>query len=264
MLKDEVKEKLARSLTADTTDLLPYLPYLLQDFWELGSSPEDMLNLFRKHIPVSPGMRVLDLGCGKGAVSIRLAQELGISFKGIDLMPEFIDQARAKATELGLSELCSFEVGEAGESLKNERDYDCLIFGAVGNILGDHQTTLQALTAAIKKGGYLLFDDAYILDKPGGPQLNFEQEYPTYEQWQAIFKALNLELIDCLTSSDSPGQDVERDMGWISARAEELIKLHPAEKALFEQYVENQRNEYLDLEQELVGATWLLRTEKPK
>jgi len=32
----DVKEKLAKSLTAETTELIPYLPYLLQDLWELG------------------------------------------------------------------------------------------------------------------------------------------------------------------------------------------------------------------------------------
>lgn len=31
-MNDTVKEKLAESLTSDTTDILPYLPYLLQDF----------------------------------------------------------------------------------------------------------------------------------------------------------------------------------------------------------------------------------------
>lgn len=37
-----VDEKLAKLLTADTTELIPYLPYLLQDLWELGSSRIDI------------------------------------------------------------------------------------------------------------------------------------------------------------------------------------------------------------------------------
>ena len=32
----ETEEKLARSLSAETTELLPFLPYLLQDLWALG------------------------------------------------------------------------------------------------------------------------------------------------------------------------------------------------------------------------------------
>lgn len=38
-----VEEKLAKSLTAESTELIPYLPYLLQDLWELGSSPKDII-----------------------------------------------------------------------------------------------------------------------------------------------------------------------------------------------------------------------------
>jgi len=62
-----VEEKLAKSLTAESVELIPYLPYLLQDLWELGSSPKDILEMITKHIPVSKETKVLDLACGKGA-----------------------------------------------------------------------------------------------------------------------------------------------------------------------------------------------------
>ncbi|HGL5504371.1 SAM-dependent methyltransferase [Clostridioides difficile] len=104
-MNDTVKEKLAESLTSD---ILPYLPYLLQDFWELGSSPEQMLQLFRKHIPFNEDTKVLDLACGKGAVSVKLAKELNIHIKGVDLIPEFIDYARRKAIEYKVDALCDF------------------------------------------------------------------------------------------------------------------------------------------------------------
>lgn len=253
-------ENLARSLTADSVDLIPHLPYLLQDFWELGSSPEDMLHLFKKHITLNPGMRILDLACGKGAVSIQLAQELAIHFKGVDFFPEFIDEARSKALEMGVADRCRFEVGDANDSLKTERDYDGVIFGAVGNIFGDYPSTLRALTAVVKKGGYLLIDDAYVLDRQDNKQLRLAREYPTYEEWRAMFRELNLEIIDCLLpSEDSPDDGFEEELNWIRARAEELKRIHPAKQALFDKYVENQRNEYLDLQQGLTGATWLVR-----
>jgi len=44
----EVEEKLAKSLTGETTELIPYLPYLLQDLWELGSDPKEIIGLIRK------------------------------------------------------------------------------------------------------------------------------------------------------------------------------------------------------------------------
>jgi len=64
--------ELARSLSAGTTELLPYLPYILQDYWELGSDPEVMVQLVKKYVNLSNNTRILDLACGKGAVSIKL------------------------------------------------------------------------------------------------------------------------------------------------------------------------------------------------
>ncbi|HRS21797.1 MAG TPA: class I SAM-dependent methyltransferase, partial [Clostridia bacterium] len=80
----EVEEKLAKSLTGETTELIPYLPYLLQDLWELGSDPKEIIGLIRKNIQKVKDLKILDLACGKGAASVKLAKELGCNVQGID------------------------------------------------------------------------------------------------------------------------------------------------------------------------------------
>jgi len=87
------EQELAASLTAESTDLLPYLPYLLQDIYELGSSPADIEVLLRENTDFGPWFRVLDLACGKGAVSIHLAAKFGCSVKGVDFMQTFVNDA---------------------------------------------------------------------------------------------------------------------------------------------------------------------------
>lgn len=263
-MNEQVKEKLAESLTADNSAIIPFLPYLLQDFWELGSSPEDMLLTFRKHIPVNKDTKVLDLGCGKGAVSVQLAKALGIRVKGVDILPQFIEYAKNKAQEYGVSHLCAFEVADANVSVNTERDYDCVIFGAVGDILGDYKETIMKLLPIIKSGGFILIDDAYVLDQSANEQLKFERTYPTYDEWDMFFKELGLTLVECKSVSDDDCDieddcDSEKEMNWIIMRANELIEKHPAHKSMFEQYIENQRNEYTDLRNDLIGATWLLQ-----
>ena len=75
-------EKSAASLTAETVELLPHLPCLLQDLRVLGTPPECVESLVRTRIPESGSRRFLDLGCGKGAVAVRLAQAFGAEAVG--------------------------------------------------------------------------------------------------------------------------------------------------------------------------------------
>ncbi|XVU29934.1 methyltransferase domain-containing protein [Actinoplanes sp. CA-054009] len=56
------------------------------------SHPDD-LDLIRRHLAVRPG-RVLDVGCGPGHLTDYL-RSLGTDAAGIDLVPSFIDHARA-------------------------------------------------------------------------------------------------------------------------------------------------------------------------
>ena len=48
-------------------------------------------------------------------------------------------------------------------------------------------------------------------------------------------------------------------MAAITARASELIEKHPDKKDMFEGFVNNQKNEYDDIENSLVCVTWLLK-----
>jgi len=256
----QIEQKLAASLTAETTELLPYLPYLLQDIYELGSSPRDMADLIKTYTNFSAETRVLDLGCGKGAVSLFLARELGIQAKGIDLIPEFISEAREASGKYGVEHLCQFTVQDINESVKTERGYDIVILGAVGDVLGEPAMTLKKLTQVIRKSGYILIDEAYLVGAQDEVRYK-NYEYLTLPQWKKLFKELNLELIaskDSDTNSYADINDCNNRM--IKNRASELAAKHPAKKHLFEGYVKTQEMECDDLDDTVIGVTWLLRS----
>ena len=127
----QVEEKLALSLTAETTALLPFLPYLLQDLWALGSAPKDIIQLLSDHVRVLAKSRVLELACGKGAVAVHVTKTFGCQVKGIDLIPEFIEYARQKAVEYGVAQNCEFVAADINEAIGSEYGYDIVMMLAV-------------------------------------------------------------------------------------------------------------------------------------
>ena len=261
-MKKEVEEKLAGSLTAETTDIIPFLPYLLQDFWELGSDPTAMAELLEKYIAVSTTTNVLDLACGKGAVSVAVAKKLRVKVKGYDIIPEFIDFAVQKAQEHGVADLCGFEVGDINEVVQAAKDYDVVILGGVGDVLGKPSETLSKLKQTVKTGGYILIDECYLKD--GGKQEDVgynNYEYLTEKQWATLFTDSNLELVETVSAFEVEPENMDSDSGMtaITKRANELIEKHPEHKAMFEGYIRSQQSEYDDIDNHLEGVIWILK-----
>ena len=257
---NQVEEKLAGSLTAKTTELLPHLPYLLQDIWELGSDSRVMVDLIKENCSVSKETRILDLGCGKGAVTILLCKELGVQVKGIDLILEFLEDALDKANEYGVKHLCEFTLQDINESVKVESGYDIVILGAVGDVLGDPAQTLRKLKSVIHKEGYILIDEAYLTGNQ--EEVKYQNyEYLTLAQWKKHFMDLNLEIVtQCDNSSDSYEDENDYNNQMIQQRAYELIEKYPEKSEIFQGYVESQEAECEDLQDSVVGVTWLLKS----
>ncbi|NLX90561.1 MAG: class I SAM-dependent methyltransferase [Firmicutes bacterium] len=252
----DTREKLAKSLTAKTTELIPFLPYLLQDLWELGSIPGDIEALIREHVK-SPGlMSVLDLACGKGAVSVHLAKVFGCRIKGIDFFPEFIEYARRKAGEFSVSELCKFQVGDINEAVLSERGFDMVIFGSVGDVLGNYGRTLNMLRQTVKDGGYIIIDDAYNREEKDG-------EYLSIKGWLELFRKGKVDLLACKTVDELELAEMNAvQQASIRRRAEELKLKYPGKSHLFDGYVASQQAECDELAEEIMGITWLLKKQK--
>lgn len=254
MIMGKIHEKWAQSLTAESVELLPYLPYLLQDLWELGSSPEDISKLLAAHVPQPDAMYILDLACGKGAVSVHLAQRFGCRVKGVDLFPEFIEFANQKAEQYGVAGRCEFLVADINESVITESQYDAVVLGAAGDVLGTPEETLRKLMRTVKSGGYVIIDDAYAHEEADG--------YLTKEQWLAVLLETGMELIADRQMDGKHMAELHAVQQFhITKRAQQLKRKYPHNAQLFDGYLSSQQAECGELENDVTAVTMLLRVQ---
>ena len=259
-LDPEKERKLAGSLTAEDTALIPFLPYLLQDLWELGTSPRIVSTLVRRHIPEPSGKRFLDLACGKGAVSVTLAKDFKAQVTGIDILPDFISFAEQKAAQAGVASFCRFRTGDITKEVMTERAYDCVILGAAGDVLGTPEETVRLLGSTLRPGGRIIIDDAFLQDSDA--EITYKNyTYLTRRQWQDVFDRCGVRCVEAVTEWEPTQAETNgSDMQNIRRRARELISRHPNCEALLASYVASQENEYRDLEEALTGVVWLLQS----
>ncbi|HEY2261261.1 MAG TPA: class I SAM-dependent methyltransferase [Streptosporangiaceae bacterium] len=107
---------------------------------------------------VGPGMRVLDVGCGKGAATIPAAHGVGPAgtVTGIDLAAPMLDQARARARAAGLDQV-RFERADAGNPPYPPQSSDVVLAGYVIQFLPRPDLAVQRWLALLRPGGTLGF-----------------------------------------------------------------------------------------------------------
>ncbi|MBM4167024.1 MAG: class I SAM-dependent methyltransferase [Ignavibacteria bacterium] len=251
-----IEECVVTAMDGSDKELFPYLPYILQDVWEMGAEPETITELVRKHISDYANVHVLDLACGKGAVSVRLSKTLGCKCYGIDAIPEFIDYAQRKAVEFNVERLCAFETGDIREKVKELFDFDVIILGAIGPVFGDYFATLSTLSKCINENGIFIIDDGYIIE-----QSNFS--HPLILKQEIIIQQIDLagmKLIeDCVLPKDNVKNASNYIFGNLQLRCGELMEMYPEKRKLFQDYLKKQEEENDVLENKVVCSTMVIK-----
>jgi len=111
---------------------------------------------------IGRGMKVLDIGCGTGLLTIRAAEK-GAEVKGIDINPAMLEIAekRLKSSRISekLKENVEFcEMGTEELETENENSYDAVVSGLCFSELSRDEIrfTLKQLRRIIKPAGFLL------------------------------------------------------------------------------------------------------------
>jgi len=249
----DVKQRLARSLSADNPEILPFIPYLMQDIGVLGGIPADVAALVKKHSLGVPGAKALDLACGKGTVAIHLARYFPLDIRGIDLFEPFIKDAREKAEKMTLEGRVRFEAADLFEIVEREKTYALVILNGATEIFDDLDNLFAAVKKTVEEGGHLIMDDGFAVDDsvPYYRREDFEKALQNHGFKWLDFKPVDSDIVKAIT---------ERNLAFLRKRTDELKKSYPDKAALFERYLDRQEGQIALYESGAVKkGTFLIR-----
>lgn len=137
----------------------------------IGDLTEDVL----KRAGIGQGMRVLDIGCGVGDVSLLAGKLVGPSgmVLGVDRSAEAINIAERRATETGQCHWVRFAATEL-DAFSPAESFDAVIGRLVLMYLPDPSATLRRLTGFLRPGGIVAFQELAMPSArayPEGPLL---------------------------------------------------------------------------------------------
>ena len=241
--------------------LVPVMHELLVDFHALGGWPDEAAEAMQA-TGLDATHRVADLGCGKGAIGIRLAREFGCRVDGFDLHAPFLEDARAAASEAGVGDRCTYLQADLREVLDGTRRWDAVVYSALGSgLFGGHAECISALRNAVRPGGWLLVADGYLKDAQRG------QEAPPGFGYYRTLDATRRELTahgDVLVSEvfvrpAAFEADDARGTAWLRQRAPEVARRHPELRHALDAMFDGYERESEWMTRATGEACWVLR-----
>ena len=138
-----------------------------EDVGQTGWLTSDEQDLFISWLSLTPESRLLDVACGSGGPTLRIARETGCAVVGVDLHEQGVAAARAQALAEELDGRASFQRGDASQPLAFESaSFDGLICIDAINHLPDREFVLREWHRVLKPGGRLVFTDPITITGP--------------------------------------------------------------------------------------------------
>ncbi|MDP2673339.1 MAG: methyltransferase domain-containing protein [Dehalococcoidia bacterium] len=82
-----------------------------EEFGHISFVTLPQLRRMAAELRLGPGATLVDLGCGRGGPALWMARETGARLVGVDFSAVAVEQAKARAVELGMGDQAQFVVG---------------------------------------------------------------------------------------------------------------------------------------------------------
>ncbi len=138
-----------------------------EDVGQTGWLTADEQDLFMSWLELDADSRLLDVACGSGGPTLRIARQSGCTVVGVDLHEQGVATARDQAASAGLGDRATFQRADASRPLPfDDGSFDGLICIDAINHLPDRLAVLTDWRRLLRPGGRLVFTDPITITGP--------------------------------------------------------------------------------------------------
>lgn len=127
------------------------------DEFHIGGRPAT--EMVCQQMNLTPGLRVLDVGCGLGGSARFMAERYGVDVEGVDLTPDYVAVGNALSAEVGLDDKVRLTQGSALDLPFDDAGFDRVSMFHVGMNISDKTRLFSELSRMLKPGGLLAVYD---------------------------------------------------------------------------------------------------------
>lgn len=151
---------------------------------------------------ITPGSKVLDVGCGMGKTSCKLAS-MDCQVTGVDIMPRMIKESKARAWQTGVKDKTTFLECDARSLPFEPETFDAVIVESVTVFMDDVERAIEGYRRVVKPGGRVCDNEVCItretMEKMGDRLDDLKSVFAafgsmtsmgmlTFEDWKEIFE----------------------------------------------------------------------------
>jgi len=202
-------------------------------------------------LDLEPGAHVLDLGCGKAEILLRIVERYPeVRATGLDNSPAILAEARRQAEERVPEAKVTLVEEDVREYAPEPGSYDLVVSTGGISFRGGVGGTLAVLSGYVAPGGKLLFGDGYWREEPSAEYLvalgAAREELKDYEGTIEAAVEAGLELKRAVTSSVEDWDAYED--AW-ARNGERYAEQHEGEEGVADlrEWIANGRARYREL-----------------